>query len=54
MSKWKDESIKIIQMTGIGWNYGSITMYGLGTDDKIYSWSEKAGKWKKMWDTSDE
>lgn len=60
MSKWKDKTVAIKQIiprfvTGYNASYSTIQgIVGLGTDDKLYAWDEKAGKWEKAWDTSNE
>lgn len=60
MSRWKEESVKIIQMvpkllTGYNATYSVIDgTVGLGSDSKLYVWAEKEGKWEKGWDYNNE
>lgn len=52
MSKWKDKSVRIIQIFKDP-KY-SYSLAGLGDDSKVYLWDYEQGKWQKAWDTNEE
>lgn len=60
MSKWKDKTVKIVQIVpntiaGYHSSYNELNgTIGLGSDSKLYKWDVKAGKWEKAWDISNE
>jgi len=49
MSKYKDTDVKIVSVTTPYLGY----VYAVGSDDKVYRWEFKKGKWSKFWEIED-
>jgi len=50
MSKWKDDTVKIIQAFQATY---ATRWLGLGDDQKLYKWDTSTGAWEKFWDEPD-